>query len=384
MEPKFTHFDLRIVEPNFGSKLTDTIIELERLRAPRRVKSRVHPFVFSQLKSIFHTLESLGSVRIEGNNTTLSDVVEKTIDGTIESSTEEKMKEFLNNQQALEFLESHASEGSLIDRTIISELHKRTVMGLDPSQEGDQTPGQYRSHEVTIKKSLHKPPLAVKVPEYADELISFINSQREQKYKLLATAVAHHRFAWIHPFRNGNGRTVRLLTYAMLMSQGFAVNHILNPTAVFCNSRDEYYEMLAKADEGTDEGILTWCEYVLTNLLDEIKKIDKLLDYDYLIPNILIPALTYALERKSISKEEFEILKIAVQKGEIVAGDINSVLKKEYHSQVSVYIRKLKEGGLLANAPGKQRSYVVSFANNHLLRGFIEILRHGNFIGPLA
>jgi len=383
MEPKFTHFDLRIVEPTFGSTLTDTIIELERLRAPRRTKSRVHPVIFAQLKSIFHTLESLGSVRIEGNNTTISDVVEKTIDGSIKTSKEEQIKEFMNNQDALDFIEKNIKEGTSIDKSYIFEFHKKVVEGLDPSKEGDYTAGQFRSNEVEINKSLHKPPLAVKVPEYVDELIEFINNQRDQKYKLLATAVAHHRFAWVHPFRNGNGRTVRLLTYAMLMSQGFAVNHIINPTAVFCNDRDVYYKFLAEADSGTDEGILKWCEYVLQNLLEEIKKIDKLLDYDFLIPNILTPALNYAVERKNINQEELQILKLAIEKGEIKAGDINSILKKEYHTQVSAFIRKLKKEGLLADAPNKQRSYVASFTNNHLLRGVVDALRKNNFIGSL-
>jgi Fic family protein len=383
MEPKFKDIDLRIVEPAYSSTLTDTIIELEQLRSPRRTRSRVHPEIFAQLKSVFHDLESLGSVRIEGNNTTLSDIVEKTIDGTIKTSKEEQIKEFLNNQQALDFIERNISEGTAIDRKFVSMFHKIVVDGLDPSLEGDYTPGQYRTIEVAIKNSLHKPPMAVKVPEYMDELITFVNSQRDQKYKLLATAVAHHRFAWIHPFRNGNGRTVRLLTYAMLMSQGFAVNHILNPTAVFCNNRDVYYKVLAEADTGTDEGILKWCEYVLQNLLEEIRKIDKLLDYDYLIPNILTPALNYAVDRKNINQEEFQILKLAMEKGEIKAGDINAILKKEYHTQVSAYIRKLKGDGLLSEAPGKQRSYIASFSNNHLLRGVIDALRKNNFIGSL-
>lgn len=383
MEPKFTHFDLRIVEPTFGSTLTDTIIELERLRAPRRIRSRVHPVIFSQLKSIFHTLESLGSVRIEGNNTTLSDIVEKTIDGTIKTSKEEQIKEFFNNQQALDFIEENITEGTAIDKRFIAEFHKIVISGLDPSQEGDYTPGEYRTNEVLIKNSTHKPMLPVKVPEYMDELVTFVNNQRDQKYKLLATAVAHHRFAWVHPFRNGNGRTVRLLTYSMLMSQGFAVNHILNPTAVFCNDRDVYYEKLAQADTGTDEGILSWCEYVLLNLLEEIRKIDRLLDYDYLIPIILIPALNYAFERKTINQEELQILKLAVEQGEIKAVDINTILKKEYHTQVSAYIRKLKGEGLLLDAPGKQRSYVASFSNNHLLRGVIDALRKNNFLGSL-
>jgi Fic family protein len=36
------------------------------------------------------------------------------------------------------------------------------------------------------------------------------------KYDLMKVALARHRFAWLHPFSNGNGRVVRLLTYAML------------------------------------------------------------------------------------------------------------------------------------------------------------------------
>ncbi len=383
MESKFNHIPLQIEQPDFGSKLTDVIIELERLRAPRRIKSRVHPYIFAQLKAIFHTLESLGSVRIEGNNTTLADVVEKTIDGSLKTSKEEQIKELMNNQRTLEFIEENVNEGTKIDRRFISEFHKLIVANLDPSKDGDYTPGEYRKKEVTIANTPHKPPLATTVQEYMDELIGFINNQRDQKYKLLSTAVAHHRFVWVHPFGNGNGRTVRALTYAMLMSQGFAVNHILNPTAVFCNDRDVYYSMLAEADKGTREGMLKWCEYVLVNLLEEIQKIDRLLDYDYLIPRVLIPAVDYALERKNINATEHQILKLACEKGEIKAADVNQVLKKKYSPQVSAFIGKLKKEGLLTEAPDKKRSYVIVFSSSHLLRGVIESLKNGNFISSL-
>ncbi|WP_171253366.1 Fic family protein, partial [Acinetobacter baumannii] len=66
-------------------------------------------------------------------------------------------------------------------------------------------------------------------------------------------ALAHHRFGWIHPFGNGNGRVVRLFTYSLLIKYGFNVTTgggILNPTAVFCNDRNKYYEMLSIADNG--------------------------------------------------------------------------------------------------------------------------------------
>ena len=380
---EFKHFVLRLIEPAFNDGLIDIIMDLERLRAPRRGKSRVDPYIFVQLKTIFHVLESLGSVRIEGNNTTISDVIDKTIDGSLKTSKEEKIKEFVNTQSALEFVETQVHAGTKIDRALISEFHKLVVKDLDPEKEGDINPGSYRTVQRAIKGSNHELPAPALVQGYMEELIAFINDGKIPKYQLILTALAHHRFAWIHPFYNGNGRTVRLLTYAMLMSQGFSVNNILNPTAIFCNDRDKYYEMLAEADKGTDESLLKWARYVLGNLLDEISKIDKLQDYDFLIPKILIPTIDHALKIKNINKEEYQILRIAVENQVVKPSDVNSILKKKHASQVSLYISNLKKQGLLMEHPHKKFHYVISFTANHLFRGVINALKEEGFIPNL-
>ena len=59
-----------------------------------------------------------------------------------------------------------------------------------------------------------------------------------------------------------------------------------------------YYKMLSIADIGTDDSMLQWCEYVLTGVCDEISKINKLLDHDYLVSNILKPAISKGRERE--------------------------------------------------------------------------------------
>jgi hypothetical protein len=51
-EARFEHHDLRLVEPSFGSKLTDLIIELEHLRK-KRLGGTTPALVFFQLKNIF-------------------------------------------------------------------------------------------------------------------------------------------------------------------------------------------------------------------------------------------------------------------------------------------------------------------------------------------
>jgi len=74
-EPKFIHYDLSLVEPSFDSPLTDLIIELDHLQK-KRFGGSTHPKVFFKLKHIFHILESIGSARIEGNNTTIAEFIE--------------------------------------------------------------------------------------------------------------------------------------------------------------------------------------------------------------------------------------------------------------------------------------------------------------------
>lgn len=74
-EAKFLHYDLKLIEPSFGSTLTDLVIELDYLRK-KPLGGSTHPKVFFQLKHIFHTLESIGSARIEGNNTTIAEYIE--------------------------------------------------------------------------------------------------------------------------------------------------------------------------------------------------------------------------------------------------------------------------------------------------------------------
>src|SRR3989339_210211 len=316
MEPKFKHFDLEIIKPDFDSPLTSTILELEKLRN-KVLGGTTPPDVFFQLKNIFHFLESLGSARIEGNNTTLSELVERKIEEKKENINED-FKEIENMERAMSFIEENTKAETIINRAFIFELQKIIVDGL--RKEGDTNAGNYRGHDVSINKSNHKPPQFFKVSEYMDKLIEFANKKVDNQFELIITAISHHRFSWIHPFGNGNGRTVRALTYAMLIKQGFNVRNgrILNPTAIFCNDREKYYNMLSEADKGTREGMLIWCDYVLSGLLREINKIDKLSDKEYLIKNILMPAFDYSLERQFITKTEHDILKLIIKKDDMI------------------------------------------------------------------
>lgn len=381
MSATFSPYELSLIQPDFDSPLTDLIIELEHLRK-KDLGGSTHPAVFFQLKSIFHWLESMGSARIEGNNTTIAEYVETKIDDSPRAQTS-KLLEIDNIDEAMEFIEDKVKEYP-INRIMISELHKIAVNNLPPPPygEGDLTPGAYRNHSLKINNSTHLPPEPYLVESYMEELFSFINSENSTKYDLLKAAIAHHRFVWIHPFGNGNGRTVRLFTYAMLVKSGLNINagRIINPTAVFCSNRNIYYDMLSKADTGTKEGILEWCEYVLRGLKEEIEKVDKLSDYNYLKSKILIPAINYSLERKFVTDVEAKILKKTVELQVIKNDDLKDILSNKNTSQISREIKKLVDKKMLIPEEEGARRYILMFQNNHLLRGVIHLLDIEGFL----
>ncbi len=379
-EVRFIHYDLKLVEPSFGSTLTDLIIELDYLRK-KQLGGSTHPKVFFQLKHIFHTLESIGSARIEGNNTTIAEYIETKLTET--KKVPPSIKEIQNIEKAMTFIEQNVHDYP-INRAFLSEMHKMVVDGLlpPPEGEGDATPGEYRKINLKINKSPHKPPDWLKVDDYMNELIDFVNREYSPKYDLLKAAIAHHRFVWIHPYGNGNGRTVRLFTYAMLVKTGFNVNigRIINPTAVFCSNRNDYYNFLSEADKGTDEGIMTWVEYVLKGLKEEIEKIDKLSDYTFLRKEILLPAISHSLERKYITDTESKILRKVIDLQVIQAADVKEFFVGKADAEVSRQIKRLIDKKMISPEKDGTRKYVLRFDNSYLLRSIIKSLGDKGFL----
>ncbi len=367
---------LRIINPPFDSKIMDLILNINYLRK-RQLGGSTHPEIFFQLKHLFHILESIGSARIEGNHTTIAEYVEREIKAPTDE--DESITEIKNNEAALSFIED-VIESTSINRAFICELHKLAVKGL--KKEGSKTPGQYRSENVNINHSNHTPPEFIRVRELMDELLSFINKEDPEKYDLIKIAIAHHRFTWIHPFDNGNGRTVRLLTYAMMIKMGFKVDNgrILNPTAVFCSDRDAYYDALQMADKGTDEGILAWIEYVLSGLNDEIAKIDNLLEFDFVKSNILLPALKGLKERNIITTDELKILNKAAENQVFKTADLNEIFPTRNSVQLSRAVKRLRDMKFLMPVKENSRIYVLSFLKNYLMREIMICLDKEGFL----
>ena len=376
--PQFVHHDLRLINPRFDSPLLDVLTDLEYLRRLQLEGTTPWP-VFMQLKQVFHSLESLASARIEGNHTTLADYVEsKVADGSAHS---EQLREIENIERAMQDVEESVQPGEPLAEHLLRGLHATTVADL--AREGDRSPGAYRTGPVRIAQAEHVPPDALRVPEYMSELVAFINRPDPPKYDLMKVALAHHRFAWIHPFGNGNGRVVRLFTYALLIKYGLQVSaagRLLNPAAVFCADRNRYYQMLGAADAGTEAALERWCTYVLTGVRDELNKVNRLAGYGHLQSAILIPAVAHARTRQLITQQEAAVLTATIKAGVVKSGDLEAVMPGLTPNQRTYEIRKLVDSGMLQPIKEGARQYSLGFSHTMLLRGVVHALREQGFI----
>lgn len=369
---------IRMPKVDFDMPITDLIMELEKLRY-KIVKGTTPPYIFYQIRDVFQMIESIGSSRIEGNNTTIADYIESTKISKETISEQEQIDEIQNIERAMQYIEQNIDD-TPINLQLIRELHILAVKGLSPNKEGAAHPGQFRESNVKIGGSKHVPVDYLQVVPLMQELIDFANTEHSPKYDLLKIAIIHHRFVWIHPFENGNGRVVRLFTYALLLKFVFkSKDRIINPTAVFCSDRDAYYHYLALADQGTDEGLINWAEYMLRGLKGEIEKIDSLLDNAYLKSHILIPTLKHALDNKYITETDFKVLTLAIN-GLIQSSDLLKVLPGTSSSERSRIIRSLIEKKMLLPIKENARKYFIQFNYNYLLRSLMIQLDNNGFL----
>ena len=361
---------ITIPHPPFDSELLATIVEVERLRADIGSAMTTPRETFIELHRLFDTVMSVISARIEGNRTTVYEAVETPHQGRRPGGGEQ-LREISNITEAARFLDELDTDQPLT-HSLIRELHERIVRGL--TREGDPTPGSYREVDVGIMDSTHVPPSWVTVHAEMTTLLDFANQDLPMHQQILQIAVAHHRFVWIHPFRNGNGRVSRLFTYAMLRRTIFARRgrSALNPTSVFGNDRSAYMAALESADSLTDDGLLEWAMFFASGIRDDLSRLIRLQDHQFVANELVGPALERLRKDEVISTAEQQALTIALEQGSVRAGELEAALPGA-PSQRSRAIRSLLDRRLLTHADGP-RSYRIVLASGPLAPRLIRQL----------
>ncbi len=157
-------------------------------------------------------------------------------------------------------------------------------------ERGKVVPGEWRTERVDVGQ--HMPP----DPKNLDALMQqFCNVYHPKRHsgdkKFIAVMCAHHRFVWIHPFADGNGRVARLFTDEALKSIGLESYGVWCLSRGLARSSDQYKALLARADnsrQGDHDGrgalsekhLIRFCDFMLDTAIDQIDYISDLLQLD--------------------------------------------------------------------------------------------------------
>lgn len=226
-----------------------------------------------------NSLSAYASTSIEGNPLPLTDV--KRIIKSHPDRVRDSEREVLNYNDALIYLNERIGNGRIsFDTRFVLLMHRMVMEGLiAKSRLGKLRVEPVVVNDPRLGKIAYLPPDIQDVAPLIDELIGFVENNREKLDPLVIAGVFHKQFVIIHPFMDGNGRTVRLLTKALLADMGLNTFNLFsfenyynrNVSAYFehVGVFGNYYELL------DDVNFTAWLEYFTDGIIDELLRVEK-------------------------------------------------------------------------------------------------------------
>lgn len=230
---------------------------------------------------------------IEGNTLTLQETKLVLQDGiTVKGKPLREHFEAVNHHDAVDYIESIVKPNYVINERDVLHTHALVLDKIDKD-----FAGRFRNAGVRITGVNHTPPNALKVYDYIHDLMRWVNEESGGLHPIIRAAVFHHRFVWIHPFFDGNGRSVRLLFNLLMMKNGFP------PAIILRNDRKKYYAALNKANEGDYQKLfLLVCQAIERSLDIYLSNLDNYAEDYKPISNIVHEGLaSYGYSQEYIS-----------------------------------------------------------------------------------
>ena len=228
------------IDVTYRTELSTTF---ERLFEKVKVLEQARPLPSIALLKIKEALSiewTYNSNSIEGNTLSLRETQMVLQEGiTIKGKSLKEHFEAKNHEHAIDYLYTLIHDGYILNSKDILSLHGLMLRSIE-----DDFAGRLRHGGVRISGANFVPPNANKVSQLLDDLVDFVVTNRLQLNTIELATFFHHKFVWIHPFFDGNGRMVRLAMNLILMKQGFP------PAIILKNDRKKYYEALNQANKG--------------------------------------------------------------------------------------------------------------------------------------
>lgn len=194
--------------------------------------------------------ESVASSNIENIDTTLADVLQRQL--FPEAEQRQPDKEVLRYREAMNWGFNNFGKYALSSRLITG-----IQACLIPDGNGQYRREQNQIANLASRQSLYTPPIASDIPNLIGNWENYVNMTDESVDPLICAIIAHYQFEAIHPFRDGNGRTGRILMVLQLIQNGLLTFPVLYISGYINQHRSDYYRhLLAVTTDGN------WHEFI--------------------------------------------------------------------------------------------------------------------------
>lgn len=335
---------LEEVPPSISNAVSD-------LSAASAILGRsLHPKTSANLAGLVRVMNTYYSNLIEGHNTRPRDI-QRAIEGKLSSDAGRRnlQVEAAAHVRVQAEIDRLAAEGRLPEPAsadFVRWLHREFYHDAPDAMlriksgaaQFTMVPGEWRSrpeHDVEVGR--HIPPASSRVADfmaYFQQRYRFADFGSAQR--IMTIGAAHHRFNYIHPFPDGNGRVSRLMSHAMGHAAGIGAHGLWSISRGLSRGlsqgpagRAEYKKMMDVADsprQGDLDGrgnlsLRALNEFVLWFLqvsLDQVRFMSDLFDLTTLAKRMR----SYVERHNTLKLEAARLLEEALMRGEFERGEV--------------------------------------------------------------
>lgn len=235
--------------------------------------------ILTHLQTEARAMSTYASTSIEGNPLPLTEV--KRLLKNEPQRARDSEREVLNYNQMLLML--HETEPATMTRDLLLSIHKGVMDGLLPEHQN----GRFRQEPVVVHdprsgEVVYLPPDWQTVPQLVEELMAFVQVNQVILDPVLLAGVFHKQMVVIHPFVDGNGRTTRLATKQLLAGLGVDTFPLFSFETYYNQNVTRYFQKVGLFGDynelATNLDFTPWLEYFADGILDELLRVQKLLE----------------------------------------------------------------------------------------------------------
>lgn len=355
---------------SFSSKIAEMATEL--ITKSASLSGGHTPQTLEAVKELLYYVNCYYSNNIESQGTKPSDI-ERAMKKEFSENVKERNLQILAlaHLNVQRWIENKLKSGSIspYDETFIHEVHKHfyEVGGMEPFQSIEHQgilypvmPGLYRDKEVEVGR--HLAPAPVEVPGLMATFESLYNAilQNNIPSKVIHALSSHHRFVWIHPFMDGNGRVSRLILDAAMKHSGILGYGLWSISRGLSRSNDRYKEYLSIADQkqiGAYDGrgplstkaLEEFVEFMLSTCLDQINYMSRYLRMDTFasrIEDYIARSQKKEFDNEPLPDKTSNIINMILLKGECQRGELSTLTSIPDRTMTRI-LKKLLEQNIL-------------------------------------